>query len=154
MKDRQWIYSSMVCVAMGLAGCAVVTDRGTRLFASQLDAVVIVNSQLLHGTVSLVPDRTGTLNFNGGRGSISTCFGSLRYTASTTGMMDLHCNDGTAAQLSFSMLSDARGYAYSQSPTTPASLVFGLSYHDAMAYLTVPAGKKLVELPGTGLELQ
>ena len=154
MKHRQWACVFMVCAAALVAGCAVVTDRGTRLFASQLDSVVIVNGQLLHGKVSLVPDRTGTVNFSDGRGSISTCFGSLRYTASTSGMIDLHCNEGTTALMPFSMLSDARGYAYSQSNSGPASLVFGLSYHDAMAYLTVPAGKKLVELPGTGLELQ
>jgi hypothetical protein len=53
------------------------------------------------------------------------------------------------------MISDATGYAYSQSTTDPVSLTFGLSPEAAKAYLTVPPERKLVETAdGAALEVK
>ena len=142
------------CIVWGLAGCAVIEDRTGRVFSSRADAVVIIHNQALHGSVALAPDRTGTVDFSGGRGTIRSCFGSIRYSGTTTGRVDLHCDDGSEAVMPFTLLSATRGYAYSPSATEPASLVFGLSNQEARAYLAVPPGMRLVELPGRGFELQ
>lgn len=155
MAHRQSAGALAACCFVGaLTGCAVIEDRTGRVFSSRTNAVVIINNQLLQGSVALAPDRTGTVDFSGGRGTVRNCFGSIRYSGTTTGRVDLHCNDGSAAVMPFTLLSATRGYAFSPSATEPASLVFGLSTQEAMAYLAVPPGMRLVDLPGRGLALQ
>ncbi|APW43137.1 hypothetical protein [Rhodoferax saidenbachensis] len=145
---------ALCCIVWGLTGCAMIEDRTGRVFSSRAEAVVIIHNQVLHGNVAFAPDRTGTVEFSGGRGTVRNCFGSIRYDGTTTGRVDLHCNDGSEAVIPFTLLSATRGYGYSPSATEPASLVFGLSNQYAKAYLAVPPGMRLVELPGRGFELQ
>ena len=141
-----------------LGGCAMVNDKAQRLFSSSANAYAIVNGQLLQGTMTLLPDRTGNLTLSTDKGAISSCSGQVRYESTTGGSIDLRCNDGTAAQLRYSLLSETRGYAYG--PTTlgaatgAASLTFGLPAAQAAAYLTVPADKKLTVNAAEGLDLQ
>ncbi len=144
----------MACIAAALAGCAQVQDKSWRLFSTKLDAILIINNQLLHGSVVLIPDRTGTVAFNADKGPITSCFGSIRYTATNAGRVDVHCNDGAAAVLPYTLLGETRGYGYGSTDAGPASLVFGLSNQDAKSYLAIPTGKMLVELPDGGFALQ
>ena len=69
----------------------------------------------------------------------------MRFTGTTSGAIDLRCNDGSAVDMQFALLSEARGYAYGQTASGPLSLTFGLSNQEALAYLKVPADRKLVE---------
>jgi hypothetical protein len=79
----------------------------------------------------------------------------MRYTASHSGTIDLSCSDGTTTQLRYTLLTETRGYATGANAAGPVSLAFGLSPQDARAFLTVPAGKRLVISEGEGvLELQ
>lgn len=126
-----------------LAACARVNDAGLRLVSSPRDAYLIVNGQLLSGTVLLVPDRSGRVSFAAERGSIRSCAGSLRYSASFSAEIDLHCNDGTQLTLQTTLISETRGYGYGMGSQGPASLAFGLSDQDAQAYLVAPAGSRL-----------
>lgn len=141
-----------------LGGCAMVNDKALRLFSSKANAFAIVNGQLLQGDMVFLPDRTGNLTLIADKGAISSCSGQVRYESTTGGAIDLRCNDGTAAQLRYSLLSETRGYGYG--PTTlgattgAASLTFGLSANQALAYLTVPADKKLTVNAADGLNLQ
>ncbi|MDE2418453.1 MAG: hypothetical protein KGN32_11675 [Burkholderiales bacterium] len=138
-----------------VAGCAMVNDKALRLFSSKVPAYAIVNKQLLHGEMVLLPDRTGNLALAGGQGAISNCSGQVLYEATTGGTVDLHCNEGTALTMRYSLLSETRGYAYGAAAGgAPASLTFGLPPAQAVAYLTVPAGKKLLVNGGDSLELQ
>ena len=145
MSIRRLATCSGLAVIMLMTGCAMVNDRAWRLFQSPTDALAIVNGQLLRGKVKLVPDRTGTLTLEAKSGAITNCFGGLRFTSTQAGSMDLRCNDGSSTELQFSLISEARGYAYGQSAQGQVSLTFGLSDNDARAYLKVPEGKKLVE---------
>jgi len=140
---------------VAVAGCATVNDIALRLFSSKVPAYAIVNTQLLQGDMVLLPDRTGNLALTGGQGAISSCSGQVRYGSTTAGTVDLHCNEGTALTLRYSLLGETRGYAYGAAAGgAPASLTFGLPTAQAVAYLTVPAGKKLVVNEGGSLELQ
>lgn len=146
MSTRRFAQLLLLSILALLAGCAMVNDRAWRLFSSPTDALAVVNGQLLRGKVKLVPDRTGTLTLEANDGAITNCFGGLRFTATQAGSMDLRCNDGSSAELQFTLLSEARGYAYGQTAQGPVSLTFGLSDADARAYLKLPEGKKLVEV--------
>ncbi len=128
-----------------LSGCARINDYASWPLTSSMDAVAIVNDQVLQGVVKLVPDRTGRVTLSAEQGPITSCGGSLRFTGTTAGAMDLRCNDGSAVDLQFAMLSEVRGYAYGQTASGPVSLTFGLSNAEARAYLKVPANRKLVE---------
>ena len=139
-------------VALGvLSGCARVNDLGMRAVSTKVDAYVVVQGELLAGQVLLVPDRTGRAMFEGGMGSIKSCMGGMRYTASNNGVMDLRCDNGMDFQLQTTHLSETRGFGYG----TAASTVFGLDGQEAASYLRPPAGKRLVQDFKTGLlELQ
>lgn len=146
----------LACLVLaGIGGCAMVNDRAMRLVSSKAPATLLINGQLIEGSVLLAPDRTGTVEFAAEKGDIVRCGGGMRFTASNSGAIDLRCSDGTAVELAYTMLRDTRGYAYGQSAGGPVSLVFGLSALDARAYLRLPPGRKLIENSETGaLELQ
>ena len=135
---------SLALVALLLCACARVNDTGLRLVSTTQDAYLIVNGQLLAGNVLLVPDRTGRVSFAGGKGGISACSGSMRYTATNSGEMDVRCSGGTQVTLQTTLLSETRGYGYGRTAQGVSSVVFGLSDPDSRAFLTVPAGKTLV----------
>jgi hypothetical protein len=139
-----WVRSFLLSLLVALfCSCAKVNDTGMRLVSTKVDGYLIVNAQLLVGTVLLVPDRTGRVSFSAEKGAISACSGSWRYTATNAGEADVRCNDGTQLSLKITLLSETRGYGYGSTAQGPSSLVFGLSEQDASAFLTVPPGKTL-----------
>ena len=143
--SKQVISGLALAFLLGMVGCAKVNDKTLGWFSSGVDAYVIVSGQLLTGDVVLIPDRTGRLTFSANSGTVTTCAGSMRHTAVNSGMIDLRCNNGSVAQLQFTLITETRGYAYGKADDGPVSLTFGLSATDARAFLTVPEGKKLVE---------
>ena len=155
MTHRKVTWLLFACCAWGLAGCAKISDRSWRFVSAKVDAIALVNEQLLQGEMSLAPDRSGTLRLAADKGPIVSCVGNLRYTATAQSMVDLRCNDGSVSELQISLLSEVKGYGYGRSASAGISLVFGLTNQEAMAYLSLPANKKLVERSTDGLlELQ
>lgn len=150
---RPWYIGRVLALlsALLLGGCAKVNDTGMRLVSTKVDAYLVVNAQLLTGTVLLVPDRTGRVSFAASQGAIGNCSGALRYLSTNAGEIDLRCNDGTQVLLQTTLLTETRGYAYGGTEQGPASVVFGLPEEDARALLRVPAGKTLA--PGANGEL-
>ena len=143
-RSRIYIAVAVVGMADWFVGCAKINDVGLRLVSTKTDAYAIVKGQVLSGNVTLVPDRTGHVTLGTDPDAATSCAGGLRFTAVNSGLIDLHCGDGSDGQLNFSLLSDARGYAYGLIQNDPVSLVFGLSDQDAPAYLRPPAGRRLV----------
>ena len=118
-----------------LGGCADFGNLVVQLGASRPAAILQVQGQRLDGTLTLSPDRTGTLNVMANQGEPSVCLGGVRFTSSTQGEVDLRCNDATAALLKFSMLTAVKGYAYGASDKGPVALTFGMVDDEARAYL-------------------
>jgi hypothetical protein len=144
-RTKYSLTAILLVFALGMGGCAKVNDKTLGWFSSGVDAYAIVSGQLLTGDVVLIPDRTGRLALSAKSGPVTTCAGSMRHTAVSSGMIDLRCNNGAMAQLQFTLITETRGYAYGKSDDGPVSLTFGLPATDARAFLTVPEGKKLVE---------
>jgi hypothetical protein len=111
----------------------------------------MVNGHWLEGDVLLVPDRTGRASFaaNEGakKGAIGSCSGSLRYTATYSAEMDLHCDDGTQLTLQTTLLSETRGYGYGATARGPASVSFGLPEADAHAFMGRAAPESPAQTP-------
>jgi hypothetical protein len=147
------IFTFALAFLAGVAGCARINDKGMRLFSTKVDALAIIGEQLLQGGAVLLPDRTGTVSLEGATGPITSCSGSMRYTGTNSGAIDLRCDDGSAHSLAFTQLSDTRAYAYGAGNGLTVSLVLGLDPRDAKAYLRVPAGMKLVERADGGLAM-
>ena len=115
--------------------------------------------------MQLYPDRTGTVTLRSdadvnstaaagpspnlvqapAKGVVASCMGRMRYTATTTGTVDLNCNDGASAGLQVNLLGETRGYGRGVTGTGDASLVFGMAPAEARAHLVVPANRQLVE---------
>ena len=137
--DRRVLASTLMLVS-GLSACADVSNLVVQLGSSRPVAILQVHGQRLEGTVTLSPDRTGTLSAMASQGEPGTCMGQLRFTSTTQGEVDLRCNDGTAAALQFSMLTAVKGYAYGTSNMGPVALTFGMLDEEARAYLRPATG--------------
>jgi hypothetical protein len=136
--------ASAVLVLVSLVGCARVNDMGKRLVASSMNAVAVVNETLLEGEVTLLMDRTGRVNLAATSPSSLTCRGEMFYTATRSGVIHLRCSDGTDTRLEFGALSDISGYASGRTAHGPVTLAFGMEASAAGAYLTLPAGQRMV----------
>lgn len=125
------------------------------LMASSVGAVAVVQDTLLLGKVVLLTNRSGTVNLAEPAPAPApsavastvprlTCTGSLYYTATTTGVINLRCSDGTVEGLAFTAVSATRGVVNGSTARGPMSLVFGMAPADAVGILTPPAGQRLV----------
>lgn len=147
-----------------LTGCADLNDTGLSALSTRVPAFAIVNDQLLHGEMTLFPDHTGAVSLRGrvvsgdgaqgvvaavqppsGKIVLNSCVGRMIYTATTMGIVDLRCNDGSVVDLRVALIGETRGYGYGQTSAGLASLTFGLSTAESRAHLTVPANRQLME---------
>jgi len=162
-------------LAVLLAGCANLNDTGLAALSSKVPAYAVVDEQLVQGEMVLFPNHTGTITLRSeavaatgvadvnvpvsstGKPLLTSCVGRMRYTGTTAGTIDLHCNDGAIADLRMALIGETRGYGYGygQTATGLASLVFGMTPVESRAHLTVPPGKQLLErAEPAGLELK
>ncbi|MES2583431.1 MAG: hypothetical protein V4627_12000 [Pseudomonadota bacterium] len=170
---------STLAVLALLSACADINDTGLAALATRVQAYAVVNEQLVQGEMTLYTDRTGTvaLRFEVAkpvndnpfefsspakpvespveRPILNSCLGRFRYTATTYGVIDLRCNEGSTAELRMALIGETRGYGYGQTATGLASLTFGMAPTEARAHLTAPPGKQLLEANGvSGLEMR
>lgn len=153
------VFTRMTAAAMAamllvaLTGCAKINDAGKRLLASSATAVAVVNDTLLLGDAVLLLDRTGRLDLQSSPPSGLKCRGEMRYTATQTGVVNLRCSDGTETRLVFSAISDIMGFGSGSNAHGPVTFTFGMEPAAAAAYLTLPAGQRMVTSAG-GVRLE
>lgn len=163
-----------------LSACADINDTGMAALATRVTAYAIVNEQLVQGEMTLYTDRTGTValrvevakpaaDHNSfdiispakpverpvDRPILNSCLGRFRYTATTYGVIDLRCNEGSTAEVRMALIGETRGYGYGQTTTGVVSLTFGMAPTEARAHLSAPLGKQLWETnSASGLEMR
>jgi len=123
------------------------------LFSVKLPVIAILHGDLFVGNAIAQLNRKGTIDLQSVLDANGKCFGNFRFTEANAGIADMQCNDGSAAQLSFSALSTFSGYGSGSTPSGPASFTFGLRPEVAALHLILPPGKKLVE-GSEGLRLE
>lgn len=143
MKPHVSPYSVLLFAgALLLSGCAAVNDATMRVLATPSPTWAVVGEQLLTGQTLLYTDRSGTLELQTTADPALSCMGTLRYTATSSGVVNLRCNNGLQAQLPFTALGESSGYGGTAGG--PISFAYGLEPGPARAWLTPPAGKRLV----------
>ncbi len=137
--------------ALLLGGCAAVNDATMRALATSAPALALVGERVLTGEMLLYTDRSGKLQLRSENEPTLNCMGALRYTATSSGTVNLSCSDGRQAQLPFTALGETSGY--SGTAGGPISFTYGLAPESARAWLTPPPGKRLV-VSGDNLHLE
>jgi hypothetical protein len=123
----------LIC-GVAISGCADMEHVGWQLASTARPAIMRLAGQQLEGDVLLRPDRTGAVQMNG-QGSITSCAGSLRFTAVTSGVMDMRCSDGAIFAMSFALVNEVKGYAFGTYQDATVALAFGMDASEARAYL-------------------
>ena len=146
-------------LSLFLYGCARIDAVATNALSSGMDAVAVVDDQILIGRLRLFPDRTGDLVLQKEKpeenGSTLQCMGRLWFAASRQGTLDLRCNNGLSSALTFVMVGDISGYAMGSGTTGDLSVAFGLNNDVAISYLRVTPPKRLLLNSVTGaIEIQ
>lgn len=136
-------------LALLLGGCAKTNDLVMRLYASEVPAHAVVGEQLLGGTLRLYTDRTGTLTLQEADTALR-CMGTLRYTRSNGGTVQLQCSNGVQTTLDFVALTETSGHGLGSA----ASLAYGLAPQQARAWLRPPPGRQIEVSGEEGLRLQ
>lgn len=145
MPLRTCFRAFLILAAGGaLAGCAKVHDVTMRVMASPSYALAVVRDTPLSGTAMLYTDRTGTLELAGRGDRPLQCMGTMRYTGTTGGAVNLRCSDGTQAQMNFTALTETTGHGRGRLPDGMASFTYGLEADSARAWLVPPAGRQIV----------
>lgn len=151
MKSTAPTPSVLLLAGALLGGCAAVNDATMRALSTTTPALAVVGERVLIGDMRLYTDRSGALQLRSeGEPSLS-CMGALRYTATSRGTVNLRCSDGMQAQLPFIALGEAAGHGGTAGG--PISFTYGLAAEPARAWLTPPAGKRLV-VSGDSLRLE
>ena len=147
------IFVASIVFATSATCEAIAEEVPLGLFTVTLPVIAILNDNLYVGDAVAHINRTGTIALRSVLDPKDRCVGTFRFTSLKTGLADMRCDDGVEAQLSFNAVSVFSGYGYGSTPKGPASLTFGLSAEEAVAHLTVPQGKKLVQR-SDGLRLE
>jgi hypothetical protein len=158
MKKQTIAHAWAACVCCLLTGCAHVNDIGLAIFASGVNAIAVVDGQVLQGKMQLYPDHTGQVSLTAEPGAateagtvaITSCMGRMRHSGTKTASLDLRCSGSVATDLTMTLLGETRGYGHGQTATGAASLVFGMYGPQAIAHLAVPPNRQLVENSGSG----
>ena len=125
-----------------LTGCAGVEHVGWVLAGTGKPATMVVANQTLVGEMLLRPDRTGEVRVTsaamgtGVAASIASCAGSLRFSGTAQGRIDMRCSDGSMFDMPFYLINEVKGFASGISEDKPAALVFGMDEVEAQAYLS------------------
>lgn len=153
MQTRVHAPAWLLSLPLLLGGCAALDDATMRALATSTPALAVVGERVLTGELLLYTDRSGTLELQDAAEPALSCMGRLRHTTTTSGVLNLRCSDGMQAQLPFTALSAASGHGHGRTDTGPVSFTYGLAPGQARAWLTPPAGKRLV-VSGDGLRLE
>lgn len=131
----------VVVLALSASGCAMVVEKGTGWLSSSADAIAVMGSRVLLGEANFARERVGTLQLKSIDGPPVNCFGSLRYTATTSGSIDMSCNDGSQFALPFQEISQLSGTARGMAGNQAFGLTYGMPPERAAGYLGLPADK-------------
>ena len=134
-----------------LGGCARGYDMTANLLASDVPVHAVVGERVLAGRALLYADRSATLTLDARGEAPLNCMGTMRYTATNGGVVSLRCSDGVQTQFPFAALSEISGHG--RAAQGNVSLAYGMEPEPARAWLTPPAGKRLM-VSGDNLSLE
>ncbi|MCX7278699.1 MAG: hypothetical protein NTZ15_15470 [Burkholderiales bacterium] len=125
-------------LVLALAGCDTVSTKAVSYLYSSMPALAVVDGVAYQGTATVALDRTGSVQLTSIQPPERVCAGNFRYTATTTGVLQLHCA-GVPTRMAFTAINDVKAYGWGGTESNPATFTFGMAPQDAAAYLRLPA---------------
>lgn len=144
------IFVIVFAACVGLAAAATPARAG--LFSATGKVIAIVADDVFTGEAEGHLSGAGTLLIRSQKDPALTCAGQFTSSAEQGGKGQLQCSDGTTATFQFQRLSLYRGYGIANFSRGAMSFAYGFTHEEALPYLKLPAGKKLVH-NGTVLAL-
>lgn len=123
-----------------MSGCAWMHGKAMRSVATPTLALAVIGDRLLTGKAVLYTDRRATVELSDDKDPALDCLGTMNYTNTTGGVLDLRCNDGSQIRLPYTTIGETQGHASGGG----VSLTYGLPPENARAWLMPPAGRRLV----------
>ena len=130
--------------AVGLCGCASLTEKTTRWLSSDVVAYGVLDARVMRGQASFPSEREATLQLQSSDAPGLSCFGSLRFTASNSGVVDFSCSDGRSLMVPFQSLGVLSGAGRGSSGPTRMAISYGLAPEKAASFLGLPADRLLM----------
>ena len=130
-----------------MAACSTVDEAAANVFASRTQATALHAGQVLQGQASFTAARAGTVQLQSATTPPLSCFGAIRYTATSSGVATLSCSDGAAVAVPFDAVGPLRGAGRVQLGAGVFSLTYGLPPDMVAAYLGVPLAQVQPLLP-------
>ena len=135
------VFAMAMAIAMAMSGCAMVGEKVGGWLSSNSEALAVVDGRILRGQANFAKEREATFQLQTQDAPALSCFGALRFTATTTGVIDLSCNDGRGVAVAFQSLGPISGTGQGLLGNAAFALTYGLSPERAAAYLAVPVDR-------------
>jgi hypothetical protein len=142
------IFMTVLAVCLVLAGSAMPANAA--LFSAKGVVIAILANDLFVGEAEGHLNGAGTLAIRSQRDPLLTCKGQFTSSAALGGAGELQCSDGSTATFTFQRLTVFRGHGVASFSRGPMSFAYGFVADEAVAYLKLPKGKKLMH---NGIEL-
>lgn len=121
-----------------MAGCSTVVEKSVGYLSSNADVLAVKQGQVLLGRANFARERRATLELQSRDGPPLQCLGRLRYTATSSGTIDMSCSDASQWVLPFQELSPLVGIGQATEKPGAFRLSYGLPPERAAGYLGVP----------------
>lgn len=136
--SRTRIPAAVGLITVLLCGCSTIDQTASNVFSSNADASGVFAGRVLLGKANFTTAREGTVHLQSDEAPSLNCFGNLRFTATTSGVVGFSCSDGSSPAIPFQALSPLRGSGRTQVGSNVFALTYGLQPEMAAAYLAVP----------------
>ena len=133
-------FSTLGCLllAISLTGCTSVNEKMTGWLSSNVDAIAVLDGKVLRGEATFPNEREATLQLQSNDTPSLTCLGQLRYTATSSGVVNFTCNDGSSTMVPFQSRSVLSGVGRGLAGKAEFALTYGLSIERAASFLALP----------------
>lgn len=130
----------LLAVVWGGVACSSAVEKASGWLSSGADVIAVTPDRVLWGSANFAQDRRATLDMHSADALPPLrCFGALRYTATSSGVIDMSCNDGRQFVLPFQALSPLSGTARGVGDMAAFGLTYGLLPDKAAGYLRQPS---------------
>lgn len=136
----------LIVIAAAAIGLAATTATNAGLLSATGAVIAILGGELFVGEAEGHLGGAGTLLIHSQKNPGLACTGEFTSSPATGGSGQLSCSDGTRATFRFQRLTVFRGHGSGSFSRGPMSFAYGLTAEEAGPYLTLPAGKKLVQI--------
>lgn len=138
LKLTQFSKLGWLLLSLSLTGCASVNEKVTGWLSSNVEAIGVFDGKILRGKATFPSEREATLHLQSNDIPSLSCLGALRYTATSSGVVDFSCNDGRFGMVPIQSRSVLSGVGRGWVGKAEFTLTYGLPVERAASFLALP----------------